>query len=186
LYLHCIQPRRSTTWQIAKSGLGYGISIDNISGPVNTRVPVLAHISLANVHFIDANSGSEEISVTSARDTAYVECGWTESCLAVEHPWVTLQESPVTSTSVIRRYLHSKCELTLSSDIKPHPEFENAIQQALTIQNAAKRSEELGNVFSHFGHVYVVSLEMGGMKHSTRSGDLATYVSFLFNAYCGQ
>ena len=117
---------------------------------------------------------------TSARSTAYTKCTWTESCLGIEHPWVsedvksTVEEQK--TVTVTGSCLNSKYTLTLSGEVKPHPDFEYAIRKALDIENAARRSEELGNVFSQYGHVLAAAVELGGAKYTTITRTLSENV----------
>lgn len=53
------------------------------------------------------------------------------------------------------------------SQLKPHPEFEQAVMDALAISNEQERSEEVKRVLSWYGTMFVTSVELGGMKHST-------------------
>ncbi len=172
--------------------MGYGFNISDPTGPVNTNYPVVAQIALDNVEFNAATDSDihENIIVTSsARETAYIRSGWTASALTVEHPWApqTVEAEAFTAdglktktVSVTGQYVSSKYQATLTPDtVRPHPEFEAAIHKALDIENAAKRSEELGNVFRQYGHVYVAAVEFGGMKRVTVTRSLREEVGIL-------
>lgn len=146
------------------------MNVSNVDGPVKTLKPVVVRTTSDGVSIDDAESGVQDIIVTSsARDAAYAKSGWTQQCFGVDHPWVS-DDAKLDTTSapaVTGRYLLSQCTIALTDEARPHPEFEDAVQRALTVENAAKRSEELGNVFRAYGHVYIVSVELGGMRHAT-------------------
>ena len=63
--------------------------------------------------------------------------------------------------------MYSCCRLTFLGDVRPHPEFHKAVQRALALPDPAKRTAKLGEIFKQFGHMYVASVELGGMKHTT-------------------
>lgn len=179
-------------FQIVKGALGYGFNISDPAGPVNTNYPVVAQLSVDNVEFDAATDSDirENIVITSsARETAYTRSSWTASALTVEHPWAPQAVEAeafkadglkTKTVSVTGQYVSSKYQVSLTSDtIRPHPEFEAAIQKALDIENAARRSEELGNVFRQYGHVYVAAVEFGGMKRATITKTLREEVRIL-------
>lgn len=56
---------------------------------------------------------------------------------------------------------------TNSSDLKPHPDFKKAIMDALAITDEKERPKEIQRVLEWWGIMFVTSVEVGGMEHST-------------------
>ncbi|KAI0337700.1 hypothetical protein BDW22DRAFT_858661 [Trametopsis cervina] len=161
---------------LLSSGLGSGVDISDIARPNKTSLPVVARVDVYSVQFVELDAEVDDVFVTSSpRAAGYAQERWSESTLDIEHPWVS-DDGDVTKTAesewasavqVTGRHVISKYEVTLDTAIKPHPQFESAIQVALEIENAAKRSIELGKVFREYGHFYIAAVELGGMKHAT-------------------
>ncbi|KAG8895352.1 hypothetical protein FRC00_007586 [Tulasnella sp. 408] len=53
------------------------------------------------------------------------------------------------------------------SQLKPHPEFKQVLMDALAISDGLERYQEVKRVLSWYGTMFVTSVELGGMKHST-------------------
>ena len=66
---------------------------------------------------------------------------------------------------VVGRHLLSSCQLTLPGThiLKPNPELQAAVDQALAEEDLARRAQKLDAVWQCYGRVYVDSVEMGGM-----------------------
>jgi len=163
---------------LLKSGLGSGIDIHEPSSPNPTHLPVVEQFTIADIHFADTESGIEDVIVTStSRATAYAKSGWVKD-LSVEHPWVSdeVEDCAKTATvAVTGRYVESKCQVGFTAGRSLHPGFKKAIYDALAIQSRSKRSAQLGEVFRRYGHVYVTSVELGGMKHATCNRNISRH-----------
>ena len=51
--------------------------------------------------------------------------------------------------------------------LQPHPELQAAVEAALAEDNVEQQRDKLAGVWKRYGHVYVDSVEMGGMCHAT-------------------
>lgn len=123
----------------------------------------------------------------STREASYCRRGWTKHSVKASlwslgasressSSTSSANSSSNTTTSIIGRYVQSKCMLTLGKQLKPHPAFESAIATALAIPDESERIAELTGAFERFGHVYVSSVEMGGMKFVSSTKELSTEV----------
>lgn len=175
--------------KIRKSRLGSGINISISDSPHPSGVPVTDDIDTSEVHLQDIERGTDEVIVSySARSAAYAKHGWSKLALTISHPWVSGgmsdpggDASNVSSNVVFvtGRHLQSTCQLTILGDMKPHPELKEAVDRALALQDPKQRTSKLGEVFSRFGHVYVASVEMGGMQHTTTVREYNAQVGLL-------
>lgn len=148
-------------------------------------------IDIHNVTWIDAELGSEDVMITySARATSYAKSGWAKLAISAESPFVSgsleasadfanTGSSSSSSIYVTGRYLYNKCQVTLGDVVQPTAALKDAVNRALDIQDPKKRTSELVKVFGEYGHMYVASVEMGGMKHTTSSRTVTASVSFL-------
>lgn len=113
----------------------------------------------------------EAIVTSSARTAAYLAAGWTMPAInSTEFARSGQGRSYSTSTIwVTGRYLLSSCQLTLpgAHSLKPHPELQAAVDRALAEQDPVRCTQKLDAVWQCYGHVYVDSVEMGGMCHLT-------------------
>ena len=145
----------------------------------------MANLSATQIQMVHTDHEVEDIIVSySTREASYCRHGWTKRS-AKASLWslggsresssdTTSSHSSSSNTiSVIGRYVHSKCILTLGKQLPVHPMFKAAVEAALVISAESERAAELTDVFERFGHVYVSSVEMGGMKHivSTKASD---------------
>lgn len=134
------------------------------------------------ITFASGEEGQHDVVTTySSRSSSYLEAGWVDASLAVKTPWVSvgvkasLSQSSAASASqkqiyITGRYNFAHCKLSMRdyiSKLKPHPDFEEAIKSALAIPDETERTEEIRRVLDWYGTMFVTSVEVGGMKHST-------------------
>ena len=124
---------------------------------------------------------------TSLREASYCREGWTRQS-ANTSLWAFRDSTEASTNSldrgafgadsiaIVGRYIHSKCRLTLVNQPAAHVLFEAAVETALASQDASQRAEKLAQVFERFGHVYIYSVEMGGMKHIRSARSTETQV----------
>ncbi|KIO28180.1 hypothetical protein M407DRAFT_231163 [Tulasnella calospora MUT 4182] len=107
--------------------------------------------------------------------------GWVDAKLAAKTPYVDAEISASVSKSneesesqsfvyVIGRHYFSYRKISLKgyvSELKPHPEFKQAVMDALAIENDVERSKEVTKVLKWYGTMFPTSVELGGKKHST-------------------
>ena len=145
-------------------------------GPQQSGRVVIAAVDTSDVHCMETDHKAEVLLTSSSQRAAYYRSGWTSRAASIHMPWIrSCQElSAANETSIDRtlryyvtgRFSLSFCQLTLEDSVEPHPRFKEAIDNALAAPEL-RRTEELAEVFRRFGHVYVASVEMGGMKHTT-------------------
>lgn len=136
----------------------------------------------------------EAIVTCSARTAAYLAAGWTTPAISSTRFVRSVRETvesthssrPPSTIWVTGRYLMSSCQLTLpgAHTLKPIPELQAAVDSALAEQDLAVCVEKLDAVWQCYGHVYVDSVEMGGMCHLSHavsaSGQVRCVESFLY------
>ena len=60
------------------------------------------------------------------------------------------------------------------------------MQAALAVPDTVERVAALAEVFERFGHVYLSSVEMGGMKHIFSTNESNNKVRIVANAQSGE
>lgn len=103
---------------------------------------------------------------------AFASTGWSRTAMAIGQqscaPFGQLEDPPYTGkVAVTGRKLQSLCQLTVLGDPAPHPALKTAVDRALAKHDLEARATALRDVFARFGQVYVVSVELGGVKYAT-------------------
>ncbi|KAG8955567.1 hypothetical protein FRC04_007558 [Tulasnella sp. 424] len=165
-----------------KSRIGSGFDAADEEGPKYTNRKVVADLSVDGIAFTPSNKGQQDVvTAYSSRVSSYLQAGWVDASLAAKTPWVHLgvqasfSKSSARSESQTHVYITGRynfAHYTLSmkdfiSQLKPHPAFKQAVMNALKIANELERSQEIKRVLSFYGSMFVTSVEVGGMKHST-------------------
>ncbi|KIO27308.1 hypothetical protein M407DRAFT_23483 [Tulasnella calospora MUT 4182] len=168
--------------QLEKSRIGFGFDGAGDEGPRYTYRRVVADIPLARIGFAYNDEGHREVLATEcSRKSAYLRAGWADASLAAKTPWadvgVEASSSYSSSTSqfqkrayVTGRYNFAHATISMKdyvAQLKPHPEFEKAVMDALATPDEEDRTKEIQNVLQWYGSMFIVSVEVGGMKHST-------------------
>ncbi|KAG8844770.1 hypothetical protein FRB96_002831 [Tulasnella sp. 330] len=175
------------------SGLGIGITMPSGAMPVDTGVPVIVTPSMDRINFRDTQVSRIDTLVTSsARYSQWVKEGFGKLNVAGEIPTIGERLEPPsdiepenytvdTELYIIGSHLMSMCKITLPVKNTPHPDFAEAIQEALGETDEKERGAALTRVLDQYGHFYLTSVEMGGMKYisSTKKTDSTTSVSTL-------
>ncbi|KIO27307.1 hypothetical protein M407DRAFT_23482, partial [Tulasnella calospora MUT 4182] len=167
---------------LEKSRIGFGFDGAGDEGPRYTYRRVVADIPLARIGFAYNDEGHREVLATEcSRKSAYLRAGWADASLAAKTPWadvgVEASSSYSSSTSqfqkrayVTGRYNFAHATISMKdyvAQLKPHPEFEKAVMDALATPDEEDRTKEIQNVLKWYGSMFIVSVEVGGMKHST-------------------
>ncbi|KAG9031257.1 hypothetical protein FS837_003021 [Tulasnella sp. UAMH 9824] len=167
---------------LQKSHIGFGFDTAGDSGPRYTNRQIVADISLPRIAFTHGEEGDRNVATAySSRSSAYLQAGWLDAGLAAKTPWVdvapqvSLSQTSASSESqkhlyITGRYSYAHCTVSMKdyiSQLKPHPEFKHAVMNALAIPDELERSQEVKRVLSWYGSMFVTSVELGGMKHST-------------------
>lgn len=122
----------------------------------------------------------------SSRSSEYLKAGWADASLTAKTPFADLENSNRISFAkssegsasqkhiyVTGRYNFAHIAITMKdyiSQIKPHPAFKEAMMNALATESGVERSQEVKKVLQGYGSMFVTSVEVGGMKHSTIEG----------------
>lgn len=53
------------------------------------------------------------------------------------------------------------------TQLKPHPEFKQVVMNGLAIANELECTQEIKKVLGFYGSMFVTSVEVGGIEHST-------------------
>ncbi|KAG8906850.1 hypothetical protein FRC01_007877 [Tulasnella sp. 417] len=165
-----------------KSRIGFGFDSAGEGGPKYTNRKVVAEIPLSRIGFAYSDEGVQDIVATDcSRKSAYLRAGWADASLAAKTPWADVGiRSSVTDTSlasqlqkriyVTGRYSIARTTIYMKDyidQLKPHPEFEKAVKDALAVPNEVDRTKAIQDVLKWYGSMFIVSVEVGGMKHST-------------------
>lgn len=168
--------------QFQKSRIGFGFDAAGEEGPKYTNRPVVAELSLDRIAFAYGDEGQQDIVTTySSRSSSYLKAGWVDASLAAKTPWVdvgvetSLSQSAAGSESqkhlyITGRYNFAHCTMSMKdyvSQLKPHPDFKERIMSALATPDELRRTREIKSVLAFYGSMFVTSVEVGGMKHST-------------------
>ncbi|KAG8930221.1 hypothetical protein FRC01_003142 [Tulasnella sp. 417] len=167
---------------LEKSRIGFGFNSDGDVGPKYTNRPVVADIPLSRIGFDYSNEAHRDI-VTAycSFSSAFLRAGWTNANLVAKTPWVDGQIDTSFSDSSANSQLQKRVYVTgrhyythgkiymkdYVARLEPHPEFEKAVMDALANPNEAERTQEIQDVLKWYGSMFVASVEVGGMKHST-------------------
>ncbi|KAG8994519.1 hypothetical protein FRB90_000405 [Tulasnella sp. 427] len=164
------------------SGLGFGFDPSGDQGPRYTLQKVIQDLSVGEVQFTFNDTVNEDVvSTYSSRTSAYLDAGWLDANVAAKTPWVDISvgasfsKSSFESTSekhvyVIGRYNVAAVTLFVkgfNTQLKPHPDFLQAIIAALAEDKVEKRTEAVEKVLKYYGTMFPSKVEMGGMKRLT-------------------
>lgn len=167
---------------LQKSHIGFGFDTSGEEGPRYTNRQVVASLPISRIAYTLYEEGEHDvISTSSSLHSAFLQAGWVSASLAAKTPWVdvglhgSFSQSSATSDSQAHIYVTGRYNYTYGtvsmmdyvSQLKPHPEFQKAITNALAITNELDRIQEIKKVLSWYGTMFVTSVEVGGMKHST-------------------
>lgn len=167
---------------LEKSRIGFGFDSAGEGGPKYSNRRVVADVPLSLICFAYNDEGQRDIVATeSSRKSAYLRAGWADVSLAAKTPWADVgvqassSHSSETSQFQKRTYVTGRYNFayaTISTkdyvaQLKPHPEFEKTIMDAPAVSNEADRTKEIRDVLKWYGSMFVASVEVGGMKHST-------------------
>ncbi|KAG8883438.1 hypothetical protein FRB98_003134 [Tulasnella sp. 332] len=178
---------------IKNAGLGIGITISDSAIPVDTGVPVIVTPSMDRINFRDTQVSQIDTLVTnSSRINERAREGFGKLKITGETPAVS--RSPEMSIDLSSEnlaagselylagsHLISKCKITLPVKNTPHPDFLEAVQEALAETDEKERTVALTQVLDQYGYFYLTSVEMGGMKYisSTKKTDSTTSIASL-------
>ncbi|KAG8954649.1 hypothetical protein FRC04_011082 [Tulasnella sp. 424] len=159
-----------------RSNIGFGFVSDGEDGPRYTDRPVIADVPLDRIAVVHKAECGQEIQTTySGRGSNYLSAGWADAELAAKTPWADAQASHGKSDNGNHIYVTGQYNFTYRkiflkdsvSELRPHPEFRQAIANALAVQNDLQRSQEVRRVLNRYGTMFPTAVEMGGKKYST-------------------
>lgn len=157
--------------------------------PVETGVPLIALPSMDRIYFRDNQVSRMDTLVTSSsRFNEWAKEGFSEVKVIGETPAISGSlERPIdiasgnhaagTELYLMGSHLMSKCKITLPVKNTPHPDFAEAVHEALAETDEKERTTALTQVLDQYGYFYLTSVEMGGIKYISSSKKTDSTVS---------
>ncbi|KZP11430.1 hypothetical protein FIBSPDRAFT_186160 [Athelia psychrophila] len=158
-----------------------------------SNLSVVKEVEAIKMSFISSQEVRDEVTISFTRTAAAnASNGWIDVSITGESPWVTggarahFQESSFESMSESTVYVNgrhniSQCKVSLPLDLEPNSDFDKAVHAALDHPDETARTKALQEVFDTWGHIFVASVEMGGLKHVsmktsvTKKEDVASF-----------
>ncbi|EUC60502.1 jacalin domain protein [Rhizoctonia solani AG-3 Rhs1AP] len=145
-----------------------GFRVNNMDGPQVLANQVAYYINGAAPFIEETNDTLTEIITTHhKRESNYIHQGWSAGAVATLSPWT---QSRIDATNrynaggtwITRRTLALRLRIqVLLEDISPAPEFEVAIEEALTRSSRFERFQAVYRALSRWGDVVPLEIEMG-------------------------
>ncbi|KAG8846054.1 hypothetical protein FRB96_002095 [Tulasnella sp. 330] len=178
---------------VKNASLGIGITIAEGSVPTDTGVSVIVPPSMDKINFQDTQVARIDTLVSSSsRSNEWAKEGYGKLKVTGETPAISgslelsidvSSENHAAGTELyfMGSHLMPKCKISLPVKNIPHPDFAEAVQEALAETDEKERTAALTQVLDQYGYFYLTSVEMGGMKYisSTKKTDDTTSVSTL-------
>ncbi|KAG8896967.1 hypothetical protein FRC01_011544 [Tulasnella sp. 417] len=169
---------------LQRSNIGFGFDPDSEDGPRFTSRQVVADLPFSRALFSYKEECGQEVQLTySSRQAAYLSAGWADTKVAAKTPWTDtgIQASvfgPITCDTQPERPSHvyvtgqynftfRKLSLKDCNQLQPHPEFNQAILNALAFRDESERSHSVRTVLNRYGTMFPTSVELGGRKYAT-------------------
>ncbi|CAE6399555.1 hypothetical protein ACGC1H_005969 [Rhizoctonia solani] len=145
-----------------------GFRMDNMDGPQLLANQVASYIDGAAPFIEEKNDIFTEIITTHhKRESNYVHQGWSAGAVATLSPWTqsridATNRHNAEGTWITRRTLALRLRVqVLLEDLSPVPEFEAAIEEALTRSSRFERFQAVYRALSRWGDVVPLEIEMG-------------------------
>lgn len=177
------------TTQVDNSYFLKGIRIHRHDQPYVSSQPIatLATLLPGTISNATASPKIEVTSVTSERDSTYIQHGWTKETVAIrpagtrdvagpshwEHPTPSKKITYITARHLIPRL---KIRIDVE-DLRPSEEFVTAINAALAQADQSSKFSELQRVLERWGHVIATHFDVGCSLSATCVELVASFVS---------
>ncbi|KAG9049683.1 hypothetical protein FS837_009447 [Tulasnella sp. UAMH 9824] len=167
---------------LQRSNIGFGFDPDGEDGPRFTSRQVVADYALSRIAFTYKEECGQEVQLTySARAADYLSAGWADTKVAAKSPWadagIKVSESNTFDQSERQNYVYVTGQYNFtfrklslkdsSTQLQPHPEFNQAILNALATRDESERAHDVRRVLNSYGTMFPISVEMGGRKYAT-------------------
>ncbi|CAE6426585.1 unnamed protein product [Rhizoctonia solani] len=169
-----------------------GFRVDNMDGPQVVARQVASYVDGAALFVEEKDDIFTEIITTHLKhESHYVHQGWSVGAVTTVSPW-TLSRRDATNrynaggTWITRRTLALRLRLqVLLEDLVPAPEFEAAIEEALTRPSRFEKFQAVYQALSRWGDVVPLEIELGSSLSltDTEANFAQLPVTTLYNSF---